>query len=235
MELKYYLRGLGLGILVTAIIMSIAASKKRAMTDDEIIARAKQLGMIEDSVLTEINAKEDMTEEDTTEEDITGADILSEDQDGKPGPDTDIDAGEKTADVEVASRDTEIEDTDSQDNNTEEAVPESNEDVEPVVPESNEDVGPVVPETDEDTESTRPEPETTDRAIRGSAVITIGKGDGSYTVSKKLEEAGVIPSAGDYDTFLCANGFDKRIRSGTFTIPADASDEQIARIITGIE
>lgn len=224
MELKYYLRGLGLGILVTAIIMSIAASKKRAMTDDEIIARAKQLGMIEDSVLTEINAKEDMTEEDATEGDITEEDISSEDQGVQPEPDADIDTGEEAADVEVASRDTDIEDADSQDNNTEEAGPESNEDVEPVVP-----------ETDEDTESTDPEPETVDSAIRGSAVITIGRGDGSYTVSKKLEEAGVIPSAGDYDTFLCANGFDKRIRSGTFTIPADASDEQIARIITGME
>lgn len=229
MELKYYLRGLGLGILVTAIIMSIASSKKRAMTDDEIIARAKQLGMIEDSVLTEINAKEDIAEEDTTEEDttegdITKEDILSGDQEGKPEPDTDIDAGEKTANVEAASRDTEIEDTDSQDNNTEE-----------VVPEPNEDVKPVGPETEEDEESTEPEPEATDNVVRGSVVIVIGKGDGSYTVSKKLEEAGAVPSAGEYDSFLCANGFDKRIRSGTFTIPADASDEQIARIITGVE
>lgn len=232
MELKYYLRGLGLGILVTAIIMSIAASKKRAMTDDEIIARAKQLGMIEDSVLTEINAKEDMTEEDAaegdiTEKDISSEDVASENLSGQPEPDADIDAGEETADEEVVSQDSDIEDVenlDSEDSNTGEAVPESNE-----------DIGTVVPEIDEDTENTEPEPETASSAVRGSVIITIGRGDGSYTVSKKLEEAGAVPSAGDYDTFLCANGFDKRIRSGTFTIPADASDEQIARIITGIE
>lgn len=229
MELKYYLRGLGLGILVTAIIMSIAASKKRAMTDDEIIARAKQLGMIEDSVLTEINAKEDMTEEDTTEnditeEDISSKDIASENPGGQPEPDADIDTGEETADVEVVSPDPDIEDIDSEGANTEETNPESNE-----------DVAAAVPETEEDAQSTEPEPETANNTQRGSVVITIGRGDGSYTVSKKLEEAGAVPSAGDYDTFLCANGFDKRIRSGTFTIPADASDEQIARIITGIE
>ena len=47
MELKYYLRGLGLGIVVTAIIMGIVSSRSSAMTDDEIIARAKQLGMTE--------------------------------------------------------------------------------------------------------------------------------------------------------------------------------------------
>ena len=227
MELKYYLRGLGLGILVTAIIMSIAASKKRAMTDDEIIARAKQLGMIEDSVLTEINAKEDMTEEDIDpgkDTETTPEESGFEDQVGQPEPDADIDTGEEAADVEAVSQDTAIEDTDSQDGNTEE-----------IGPESTEDVAAAGPETDEDTESTEPEPETADNVVREAVVIVIGRGDGSYTVSRKLAEAGVVPSAGDYDTFLCANGYDKRIRSGTFTIPADASDEQIARIITGME
>lgn len=227
MELKYYLRGLGLGILVTAIIMSIAASKKRAMTDDEIIARAKQLGMIEDSVLTEINAKEDMTEEDIDpgkDTETTPEEPGFEDQVGQPEPDADIDTGEEAADVEAVSQDTAIEDTDSRDGNTEE-----------IGPESNEDVAAAGPETDEDTESTEPEPETADNVVREAVVIVIGRGDGSYTVSRKLAEAGVVPSAGDYDTFLCANGYDKRIRSGTFTIPADASDEQIARIITGME
>lgn len=227
MELKYYLRGLGLGILVTAIIMSIAASKKRAMTDDEIIARAKQLGMIEDSVLTEINAKEDMTEEDIDpgkDTETTPEEPGFENQVGQPEPDADIDTGEEAADVEAVSQDTAIEETDSQDGNTEE-----------IGPESNEDVAAAGPETDEDTESTEPEPETADNVVREAVVIVIGRGDGSYTVSRKLAEAGVVPSAGDYDTFLCANGYDKRIRSGTFTIPADASDEQIARIITGME
>ena len=48
MEKKYYFRGLGLGIIVTAVIMGIALSggKEREMTDEEVIARAKKLGMI---------------------------------------------------------------------------------------------------------------------------------------------------------------------------------------------
>ncbi|MBD5445390.1 MAG: endolytic transglycosylase MltG, partial [Lachnospiraceae bacterium] len=60
-------------------------------------------------------------------------------------------------------------------------------------------------------------------------------GDGSYTVSKKLADVGAIVSAGDFDTFLCNNGYDKKIRTGTYTIPANASEEQMARIITGAE
>ncbi|SDB39132.1 hypothetical protein [Butyrivibrio sp. INlla16] len=48
MKLKYYLRGLGLGIVLTAVIMGIALGKRTAkMSDEEIIKRAKQLGMVE--------------------------------------------------------------------------------------------------------------------------------------------------------------------------------------------
>lgn len=52
MEKKYYFRGLGLGIIVTAVIMGIALSgggKTSEMTDDEVIARARELGMTEDT------------------------------------------------------------------------------------------------------------------------------------------------------------------------------------------
>lgn len=48
MKLKYYLRGLGIGIICTAIIMGIALSgnKKETMTDTEIIERARLMGMV---------------------------------------------------------------------------------------------------------------------------------------------------------------------------------------------
>lgn len=47
MKLKYYLRGLGIGIMITTIILMIGfARNKNTLSDDEIIARAKQLGMI---------------------------------------------------------------------------------------------------------------------------------------------------------------------------------------------
>ena len=48
MKLKYYLRGLGIGIICTAIIMGIALSgnKRETLTDAEIIERARLLGMV---------------------------------------------------------------------------------------------------------------------------------------------------------------------------------------------
>ena len=65
MKLRYYLRGLGLGILVTAAFF-IASNSKDTMTDAEVKARAKELGMIENTVLAELElsteAKESIVE-----------------------------------------------------------------------------------------------------------------------------------------------------------------------------
>ena len=48
MNLKYYLRGLGIGILVTAVIMLfLAQQNKNSLSDKEIKERAAALGMVE--------------------------------------------------------------------------------------------------------------------------------------------------------------------------------------------
>lgn len=66
MKLKYYLRGLGVGIICTAIIMGIALSgnKKETLTDAEIIERARLLGM----VMEEETSDQDKPEDGTTPE-----------------------------------------------------------------------------------------------------------------------------------------------------------------------
>lgn len=47
MKLKYYLRGLGVGIVITAFIMSIVgANKAERMTTAKIIQKASELGMV---------------------------------------------------------------------------------------------------------------------------------------------------------------------------------------------
>lgn len=47
MKLKYYLRGLGIGIIVTTIILMVSFSKREVkISDEEVIARATQLGMV---------------------------------------------------------------------------------------------------------------------------------------------------------------------------------------------
>ena len=67
MRLKYYLRGLGIGIICTAIIMGIAFSgnKKETLTDTEIIERARMLGMVMPEGTSE-------TEEDVSKKETDG-------------------------------------------------------------------------------------------------------------------------------------------------------------------
>ena len=51
MKLKYYLRGMGVGILFATIILSVSfrVSSKVRLSDDEIIKRAEELGMVKQS------------------------------------------------------------------------------------------------------------------------------------------------------------------------------------------
>lgn len=47
MKFKYLSERLGIGILISTIILSVSfAMKKNDLSDDEIIARAKELGMV---------------------------------------------------------------------------------------------------------------------------------------------------------------------------------------------
>lgn len=69
MKLKYYLRGLGVGIICTAIIMGIALSgkEKEKLTDAEIIERARLLGMV-------MEEKQEETPNDTNDQEENASD-----------------------------------------------------------------------------------------------------------------------------------------------------------------
>ena len=79
MKLKYYLRGLGMGIVFTALILSVSHCTNSKMTKEEIIKRAEELGMVmpsdEDIFNTESSTADNETTEPSTEEPITEAPI----------------------------------------------------------------------------------------------------------------------------------------------------------------
>lgn len=66
MKLKYYLRGMGIGIILTAIVMGFAlGGRKATISDAEVIERAKTLGMVDPNsgVLSQTNSGADNYEE----------------------------------------------------------------------------------------------------------------------------------------------------------------------------
>ena len=47
MKVKYYLRGLGIGMLVTALILTVSGRMNAKMSDEAVRRRAAELGMVE--------------------------------------------------------------------------------------------------------------------------------------------------------------------------------------------
>ena len=211
MKRKYYLRGLGTGILVTALILIIASGQKETMTDEEVKARAKELGMVESTLLSDLANQTPAAEPETMTDPAATAEPETT---AEPTPEP---TAEPEATAEPAPEPTVEPET------TAEPTPEPT--VEP------ETTAEPTPEPTVEPEATA-EPTTEPATEQESILITIRSGESSVSVSKTLEEAGLVASAQEYDRYLCENGYDKKIRSGEHRIPVGADDAEIAAIIT---
>lgn len=189
MKLKYYLRGLGIGILVTTVILSLAGVGRKNMTDEEVVKRAKELGMVESTLLSDLPDQTKTDEVRPTEPEISLQPETSEPEESASTPETPV-APEET----------------------------------PVAPEE-------TPEAPEET-PVSPEDGNPDTPTGETVTLVIGRGESSTTVSKNLKKAGIVEDAAAFDRFLCNNGYDKKIITGTYEIPYGASEEEIAKIIT---
>lgn len=195
MKLKYYLRGLGIGIVVSVCVLSAAFGNRKPMTDEEIKARAAELGMIENSIIKDAANKDN--------------EIAKNDADLDESVEVDENTDVDNANVEDNADETADENTgENADENTVENVEEN---------------------TGENVE------ENTKDQQKDVISITVVSGDSSWTVSKRMEEAGLIESAKDFDTHLCRYGYDKKISVGTYKIPIGASHEEMAKILTKMD
>ncbi len=214
MKLRYYLRGLGIGIVITALLMGLTkGGAKETLSDDEIIARAEALGMVQSSVLSSDLNHEEQGEDGVTvsyntaldEPDIAALpDSAGADQTGDAAGVVDTEATDKTADA-----------ADTVDS---EKVADATGDSEGSTKASDTDVA------DNSTKAT----DTTGAA---TITVTINSGDGSDTVARHLAELGVITDAGDFDRYLCQNGYDKKLATGNHEINAGAGYQEIAEIL----
>lgn len=178
MKLKYYLRGLGIGIIVTAVVMSAAiGNKTETMTDEQVKARAVELGMIEDTFLADAVK---------TMEETTGQTLAQETE---------------QATVQVAEQVTE----------------------QGLKTVSGEETDKAAKITDKETKT------DTEKELQK---ITVASGESSVSISRKLEQAGLVESATEYDRYLSQNGYDKKICTGVHLIAKGATKEEIAKEIT---
>lgn len=209
MKLKYYLRGIGIGMLVTALILSISYLNHNKMSDEEVKKRAKELGMVESTSLIEASA------------------VLSSD------------SGEVAVTTKAPTPEPEKTETPTPTPTpepTEEPTPEPTEaptpePTEAPTPEPTPEAAAETPEGPEDPDSIGKE--TTNQGSSSTVTVRINSGDSSVTVARAVEEAGLVASAADFDSFLCANGYDKRLHVGTYEIPYDLTYAEMAKIFVG--
>ncbi len=230
--LKYYLRALGIGIIVTALLMGYSQKGQAQMTDEEILKRAAQLGMTEaqQGVLAELatvppetnstlqsvaESTAGMASTPTADPASSLASIPTAEPVASPAP---TPTAEPTASPAPTLT---MEPT---------ASPAPTPTAEPTAS----------PMSTPATESTAgPAPDSMAEPAAGSSsalagetvTLVINRGESSVTVSKNLEELGLVEDYRVYDRYLCDNGYDHSISAGTHEIPLGATDEEITRII----
>ena len=204
MKLNYYLRGLGIGMAVTALILGISFSGRQGqeaqtLTDEQIRERASELGMVDSSELTlaALASSAAQTPETTIEPEAAAETETTTEPEATAEPKMTTEP-EATAEPEMTTE-----------------------------PETTAE-----PEMTTEPEATE-EPELTTVPEQSQTTITIKKGSDSGSVSRMLYEAGLVENAKAFDNYLCNNGYSRSINPGIYEIAPRTSEEEIAKIITG--
>lgn len=227
MKLRYYLRGLGIGMLVAALVLILSGNTGAKMDDEAVKRRAAQLGMVEKDKSVLGNIDSEAAAEKDTEADI---------QEGTPGVEViHVESDEADSGEEEAQQAEETEPEEDAAGQAGEIKPE----------EKAADQGDTAQEADSEEQALAQEieqraDEVADRAEEvaensvpeNTVKLDVRTGDSSVSVARRAAEAGLVQSAADFDVFLCQNGYDKRISIGSYEIPLGASEREIAEIIT---
>lgn len=220
MKLKFYLRGIGLGIIVAVALCISAGMKNDQISDEEIIKRAEALGMVPSSETLNESVDEAIRDgletEEMTENDASG----------------DAAAVKVNEDIPATEPDeTEVNPNEADNSNFDETPPAAGSDgtaTPKVTPTLTKEVTPApTKEADKDTNDTENDTEY--------ITVVVERGSGSDTVARKIEAAGLVANASEFDRYLCNNGYDKRISAGNHKIPINAREEEIAKILCNMQ
>ena len=209
MKLKYYLRGAGIGVIVSTLILMIAFGVYQGQTKENTPAEtentSQELTIAEALSEMETDAKSSETE---TEEPLAA----SEETEKLLQPET-SESVTATAD-EAETGEAEPEDTIPESGTIEDGA----EQVEPA-----QDTG--------EGESDGGNAQDTGVAVKKTTVV-VRSGDSPMVVSRMLAEAGIVDNADLFYRYLLDHGLNDGIEIGNFSIPEDADYETVAKIIT---
>lgn len=239
MKLKYYLRGLGIGIFVTALSFCILdRGEAESLSDEQIKVRAAALGMVDSSslVLTDVaNPTEEKVQEDLAEGQ-TQEQMQEETQTGEQ--EQTIEESQSTE--QEQSEEQTIEE--SQSTRQEKAEEQTIEESQPTKEEQSQEQKKGAAQETEQAQSTESaeqkenaeenSKQAGEAATDDTVTIVINKGYGSDKVSRILEDAGLVEDAKEFDKYLCDKGYSRRISAGEYKIAPGTGEKDIAEIIT---
>lgn len=233
MKLRYYLRGLGIGMLVAALVLILSGSAGGKMSDEAVKHRAAELGMVEKdkTVLDDIGSGLPDGQPMDVEQKAGTEDVAAASEEKK-----DI-TTEETGVVQEENKETEAEETDgaaeegkgtaAEEKNTETEVPkeetEAANEEQTLADQIEQRADEVADRAKEVAENSVPE---------NIVTFEVHRGDTSISVARRAKEMGLVESAADFDVFLCQNGYDKRISIGSYEITVGATEKEIADIVT---
>ena len=219
MKLRFYLRGLGVGIAVTGLVLMFIGNQKSDMTDEDIKKRASELGMVESQTLAELNEKqlESMQNNVVEEPEETALPEVTDVPEETPVP-------EVTEEPKATETPTEAPT----------ATPESTATPEPTeAPTATPKPTEAPTATPKPTEAPTEAPTKAPAASKDVVIITINAGDGSGTVANRVAAAGICDSGTEFDKFLMEKGYDKTLRVGNHEISKDMTWDEIGAILCG--
>lgn len=218
MKLRYYLRGLGIGMLVAALVLILSGNTGGKMSDEAVKRRAAELGMVEKDKTVLDDLEKEKNDQENKE---TDAPPVNEENEALSGND---EAGQ-AAGPDAAKE--EVQDFGEEGNGTAPVTPADKTPVQngeqELAREIEERAEEVADRGKEVAENSVPEKTVT---------FQVRQGDSSISVARRAEEMGLVKSAADFDVFLCQNGYDKRISIGSYEIAEGASEKEIADKIT---
>lgn len=216
MRLKYFLRGVGIGILVTTIILTATHASERRMSDSEVIDRAIELGM---SFSASHSGQQSGTEEASLDESSTGQETSGDDVTDDSQNETETEPGSQSS-SETVSESTSA---------GEASTGKVSEAVTGMTTQA-------ITETTETTTELTTEIETAGSAAgimnnEVTCTINITKGMSSRTVCDMLKQNGIIEDAADFDRYLIKTGYDDKIRVGEVEVNSGMTYEELTALL----
>ena len=236
MKLKYYLKGIGVGIIFATFVLAISfAFNGDKMSEQEIVEAAMELGMVWPSSQKDDETTSAPTESETTTEKETTTTPTESETPTEETTTMPTESETTTEEEETTTTPTESETTTEEETTTTptESKTTTGEETTTKSTESETTTGEETTTTPIEPESTT-EKETTSMNSNESVTIRVLKGMSSDEVAKLLLDAGVIEDDRAFDRYIIRKGYAERIRIGTFQIKINATYDEIIRIICGL-